>query len=81
LKNCENPITKRANPDTSNPIFSGLEDWTDTDVLTRVIVASQQEYLESLKKKSDSSAESGPSSENQPEERPELEQEPKDEKS
>ena len=28
---------------------SGLDDWNDTDVLTQVLAASQQEYLNSLK--------------------------------
>ena len=27
----------------------GLDDWSDTDVLTQVLAASQQEYLDSLK--------------------------------
>ena len=30
--------------------FKGLDDWNDTDVLTQVLAASQQEYLDSLKK-------------------------------
>ena len=36
------------------PPFSGLEldDWSDTGVLAQVLAASQQEYLDSLKKKS-----------------------------
>jgi len=29
--------------------FLGLDDWSDTDVLTQVLAASQQEYLDSLK--------------------------------
>ena len=29
--------------------LSGLDDWADTDVLTQVLAASQQEYLDSLK--------------------------------
>ena len=29
-----------------------LEDWSDTGVLAQVLAASQQEYLDSLKKKS-----------------------------
>jgi len=30
---------------------SGLEDWSDRDVLAQVLAASQQEYFDSLKKK------------------------------
>jgi len=32
------------------PTMFGLDDWNDTDVLTQVLAASQQEYLDSLKK-------------------------------
>jgi len=32
------------------PTMFGLDDWNDTDVLTQVLAASQQEYLNSLKK-------------------------------
>lgn len=41
----------------SNITFScliGLEDWSEADVLTQVLAASQQEYLDSLKKASQS---------------------------
>jgi len=31
------------------PNMFGLDDWSDTDVLTQVLAASQQEYLDSLK--------------------------------
>ena len=34
----------------SQTLISGLDDWNDTDVLTQVLAASQQEYLNSLKK-------------------------------
>ena len=30
--------------------FPGLDDWSESDVLSQVIAASQQEYLDSLKK-------------------------------
>jgi hypothetical protein len=43
------PIFQNYNIDPPPP--PGLEDWTETDVLTQVIAASQQEYLDSLKKK------------------------------
>ncbi|XP_059091845.1 OTU domain-containing protein 5-like [Tigriopus californicus] len=33
------------------PNMFGLEDWAETDVLTQVLAASQQEYLDSLKQK------------------------------
>ena len=46
------------------PPFSGLEldDWSDTGVLAQVLAASQQEYLDSLKKKSSGSSSSGSAS-------------------
>ena len=31
-------------------LFQGLQDWSESDVLTQVLAASQQEYLDSLKK-------------------------------
>ena len=34
----------------SQTLILGLDDWNDTDVLTQVLAASQQEYLNSLKK-------------------------------
>jgi len=34
------------------PGLFGPEGWNETDVLTKVLAASQQEYLDSLKKKS-----------------------------
>lgn len=46
------------------PNIFGLEDWGDADVLTQVLAASQQEYLDSLKKaKSQEEAESSKSEE------------------
>ena len=47
----------------------GLEDWSEADVLTQVLAASQQEYLDSLKKASksrrSSSESNNPSSDKQ----------------
>ena len=47
------------------PPFSGLEldDWSDTGVLAQVLAASQQEYLDSLKKNSSSGSASGSNNE------------------
>ena len=47
------------------PPFPGLEldDWSDTGVLAQVLAASQQEYLDSLKKNSSSGSASGSNNE------------------
>ena len=43
-------------------LFSGLEDWNDDDVLTQVLAASRQEYLDSLKKAKENESKSRRSS-------------------
>jgi len=51
------------------PRMFGLDDWSDSDVLSQVIAASQQEYINSLKKKkgqSDPAESEQCSSENKP---------------
>ena len=48
------------NSDSDSVLFSGLDDWGEDAVLHQVLAASQQEYLESLKKRdSDETLKSG----------------------
>ena len=41
----------QSNDNDSNFCFTGLDDWSEADVLTKVLAASQEEYLLTLKNK------------------------------
>ena len=41
----------QSNNNDSNFFLTGLDDWSEADVLTKVLAASQEEYLLTLKNK------------------------------
>ena len=60
LLTCSVTILWHLSPNHDSVLFSGLDDWGEDAVLHQVLAASQQEYLESLKKRdSDETLKSG----------------------